>query len=73
MSNSLYAGDFLRLLCHSEVKYTILVSQRDLQLEFDVFEMYLRRIGWHHIYFNAQSRRILYTLEIFFDCYTILR
>ena len=64
LSNSLYKADFLRLQCHSEVKYIILVIRSDVQLEFNVFEIYLTLIAWHHIYFNAQSCRILYTRQI---------
>ena len=61
LSNSLYKADFLRLQCHSEVKYIILVIRSDVQLELNVFEIYLTLIAWHHIYFNAQSCGILYT------------
>jgi len=72
LSNSLYTADFLRLECHSGVKYRISVSQSDLELEFNVFEIYLRCIAWQHIYFNAHSCQIHSALQIFFDWNAIL-
>ena len=37
----------------------ILAIRSNELLEFNVFETYLRLIAWHHLYFNAQSCRIL--------------
>jgi len=51
----------------------ILVIRSNVLLEFNVFETYLRLIAWHHIYSNAQSCQIRYTLHIFFDYNAILR
>ena len=51
----------------------ILVIRSNALLEFNAFETYLRLIAWHHIYFNAQSCQIRYTLHIYFDFNAILR
>ena len=51
----------------------ILVIRSNVLLEFNVFETYLRLIAWHHIYSNAQSCHIRFTLHIFFDYNAILR
>ena len=51
----------------------ILAIRSNELLEFNVLETHLRLIGWHHLYFNAQSCQICYTLHIFFDYNAILK
>ena len=45
----------------------ILAIRSNVLLEFNVFETYLRLIAWHHLYFNAQNCRFLYTPQICFN------
>jgi len=73
LSNSLYAGDFLGLLCHSEVKYMIFGQPERpttrIRRLWDVPEAYLMA---PHLLECSKLSNSLYAGDCL-DCYAILR